>query len=1499
MKSFHLVRGLLVTVLATASACSGQGSEQFGGSGSELLASGPVTFTVNLPPGTPLSSVALASKSTILLGNRVTVSTEGAPSAQSAIVNSGTGTTAVQTDAVLTSDIWSRGSVFLGSRTQVAGSVTSGGPITQQSGVTIGGVTLENQTLTSVPTSWTVNFPASSMNIILQPGQTATRSPGAFATVSIATNATLTLSSGTYYFDQLNTEPNGRILLQGAGPFIFNVKTSFTAKGQIVLPAGTPPASLVVNVAGTSDVFLQAQFDGTLFAPEANVTLAQIGTASYHGAFFGKSLTLQADVKVLHRGIPGTSVAPVAECVIPQADGSYKAVFGYQSSSLFGDITIPVGANNAFSPGSNNRGQPTTFKPGRKTAQFIVPFDGRALTWSLGGVGTTASALLPQCTPACVQQLVDPTKPRIDTVLTTPAAPLSTAESAAMRDSFRWRDSLPLPELLPNGDPRLYYGLIYLTSPASVQMLDAMRIHYSSIPMFETDMASLEGQGIQNDFFYQHDGRGQFVYALMPAAAYNEVRKAALDPVEPVEIFRALPLKEIPTNDSGIVTRTSCGLAPIAQCVAQAANGSLRAVFSYNNPAGGPVTVPIGAENAVTGGPAGTVPPEAFAAGQHTAVFAVPIASGATIRWALNGQTVSLSASAPRCSAAIVAQIGVDTFNPFPTPAPTSCRYPTPAEVRNPASRLPPAARFNTCQSVSYTFAGTLGLKWRGFDDDAEDAAGLAADAALDLGESLLMSVAASSSTRINDDTTTVRSALFGKLIRKAARAVSRAVKGAVDGIRRGLRNVAGFFLGQQTVTVTIDPLNTDPNFSGTLQQAWGGEFGKAMSLQGIQLRANRSVFLSVHDLDANNTTDDIRVVRHLDGARLCFVNDNGAGRIIPGLVPITTCLDSSANINVNGPYLRHVSSKHMNMMAQMTDVHRYLHDVGAGDTKKAEVITGLPANAIGVLNGNRPFAPCFAFSWMNDVATFMTVLGFVAADQLNQLMDPAIRAAANGMLRGVDTAITNLNNAAADAATVVAQTANTQLQQLAQDTSNAITNAINASQEARRQATLLAQAADDYANAVDTAARFRADNHPAAQAAADMAQRAADELNVRVAAAQAALIAAETAAAVARSFVDQLAAALPSNPQIADAVNRMRQLVNGATEQFTRIASTAVDVAIKVKDVLVTGQIVWITTAIGRTIGEYFEMLAGGDIIFPEGTDNENMRSRGVITHEYGHYTLCNLLNSISPSKFAAVYDEAAAAGLLTGQSPNATGAVMNEAFADFITSQVAGGTNYAVWPNSVDVGQGNPDPNMSYCLASNSDCIEHNFTNADADDFEEKVRRNISLFSDAFDGGPGAVADSPGNANPWLATSPITQSPTPGPAADDEAIKLNGAGLRSWIRFAMDRGGAIPVLREDNVFGGLNDAMVACGNWCARCELFRNHTVDAPTGLPTCPVAWVGPRPTMTANNVTTTVACTWESSCLGMTPDPATRMCIPSCPPGEVFDTCQLKCVPNIVK
>ncbi len=91
-------------------------------------------------------------------------------------------------------------------------------------------------------------------------------------------------------------------------------------------------------------------------------------------------------------------------------DGTYAVEFSYIYD---GDkeIEIPVGENNKFTTGDQDRGQFTTFKPGKKKGIFTVNVPcSETLTWQIIQDGTISSAKLttPNCEAQETQELIAP-----------------------------------------------------------------------------------------------------------------------------------------------------------------------------------------------------------------------------------------------------------------------------------------------------------------------------------------------------------------------------------------------------------------------------------------------------------------------------------------------------------------------------------------------------------------------------------------------------------------------------------------------------------------------------------------------------------------------------------------------------------------------------------------------------------------------------------------------------------------------------------------------------------------------------------------------------------------------------------------------------------------------------------------------------------------------------------------------------------------------------------
>jgi len=89
------------------------------------------------------------------------------------------------------------------------------------------------------------------------------------------------------------------------------------------------------------------------------------------------------------------------ECVKANSDGTYTATFGYLNENSI-EINIPVGNDNKFTPIPQDRGQTTSFQPGRVGEAFSVNFDGSNLVWTVKGPdGSTRTTTASKNSKAC------------------------------------------------------------------------------------------------------------------------------------------------------------------------------------------------------------------------------------------------------------------------------------------------------------------------------------------------------------------------------------------------------------------------------------------------------------------------------------------------------------------------------------------------------------------------------------------------------------------------------------------------------------------------------------------------------------------------------------------------------------------------------------------------------------------------------------------------------------------------------------------------------------------------------------------------------------------------------------------------------------------------------------------------------------------------------------------------------------------------------------------
>jgi hypothetical protein len=119
--------------------------------------------------------------------------------------------------------------------------------------------------------------------------------------------------------------------------------------------------------------------------------------------------------------------------------------------------------------------------------------------------------------------------------------PLSGEETNALRMGFDWAATEPWPEIDPDGRPALFYALILVASEDDRRNLDLAEIHHWSLPLFPEERARWDGQvGVVAPV---GDGYGSFEFAILPGAAFNVLREAAL---EGEVVFEVITRREPP-----------------------------------------------------------------------------------------------------------------------------------------------------------------------------------------------------------------------------------------------------------------------------------------------------------------------------------------------------------------------------------------------------------------------------------------------------------------------------------------------------------------------------------------------------------------------------------------------------------------------------------------------------------------------------------------------------------------------------------------------------------------------------------------------------------------------------------------------------------------------------------------------------------------------------------------------------------------------------------------
>jgi hypothetical protein len=254
-------------------------------------------------------------------------------------------------------------------------------------------------------------------------------------------------------------------------------------------------------------------------------------------------------------------------------------------------------------------------------------------------------------------------------------------------------------------------------------------------------------------------------------------------------------------------------------------------------------------------------------------------------------------------------------------------------------------------------------------------------------------------------------------------------------------------------------------------------------------------------------------------------------------------------------------------------------------------------------------------------------------------------------------------------------------------------------------------------------------------------------------------------------------------------------------------------------------------------------------DMWLPE--DGGNLLSRGIGSHEYGHFGMCSMLYDEDWTKMVQI-PSLILQRIAEGSYEDATDqtAYLMEGWADFFAGQLVSGDSYFA-PQNPLMNEFDRDTAMVYCDGSKDGtkqpCWDWNYVEdldarpvsdgSGANGFFNQVRRVATTLFDAFDGHPNG-GNNPGNGDFWAQDMPtglIVPATAHTGDARDEVIQLPGSALRgiihNWVSATWPLGWQV---NEQQFFGALNATIRGTQSsvrpsqnytWCDVCQMFAQH--------------------------------------------------------------------------
>lgn len=544
-----LILSILVLFTASCSPTDGENEPQARTVRQHVVGEETVSLSLTLPQSFAVQDMVVASRETVQPRDRLKITGS---------VVSATGDVLVGNDARLGSIVSGR-KVTIGDRSKVTGAVVARTTATVAPSATVGSVS-QNQAVPFRSISWSVKRPASArLAITVEPDQRKHLEPGSYGNLTVKSRARLFLTSGEYFFDRVQIEPQATLVIQtDDAPVEMHVKQGFTFRGAVSGVDGVVP-QLFVGYTGIETMFIERSFQGVLVAPSAEVKFQAALPSGHDVAVFGKRVTLEpdtiirpfdfdwgpvvggkevpdmpegipeyemprspADIDVSYRGSEddllsnSTTTNESVKFTLPEeysvasgtlANGKITFRFGNGGSQV---TCTYVGGSSSAAPTT-----PAELNAGR-SAHFESCSDGLA-----PGVEREADTFQLSVEPAPGYPVgVDSPAQVIDTC-SQQLEILSAEDTYQMAHGFSWDTAQKVPVKDQDGRDTLYYAWVYVRNLQERLALKQLYIHVLDTPLFVEEWQKFEGKC--GSFINHSDGEGEFVSAIIPGVTYNKL----------------------------------------------------------------------------------------------------------------------------------------------------------------------------------------------------------------------------------------------------------------------------------------------------------------------------------------------------------------------------------------------------------------------------------------------------------------------------------------------------------------------------------------------------------------------------------------------------------------------------------------------------------------------------------------------------------------------------------------------------------------------------------------------------------------------------------------------------------------------------------------------------------------------------------------------------------------------------------------------------------------